>query len=111
MFHENEEIFTLLELETELMSRISQDPASISKKLMEKGVISEDLAKVMQDKRKKNSERATQLFADVKDTINRFPHVFVTFINVLKEFSWMKNTVESMERKYEENKIKVQLVL
>lgn len=95
---------TLCQLTTKLVSAITVDPLQVSTKLLERGVVSQELVESMLDKKRDNFEKATELVLQVTNKVQSLPTTFETFVGVLSEYLWMDDVVELLRQRYNENK-------
>ena len=90
---QNIEYMTLLSCTSELTSEISADPASISTKLLAKGLIPPPPLY--------SSPKASELVQQVINGVKTFPNRYETFMSILSEFNWLQDVMQMIHEKYD----------
>ena len=99
---ESVEYSTLVHYTDQLTKEVSKDPERVSYKLFEKSLISS-----IRDIRskKENSLKASELIEEVKSKVKGSPDSFKTFLDILNEFTFLKEVVKEVWDHYKANKV------
>ena len=78
---------------TDIIVKSNIDPFDLAIKAYPKGIISEDVYKIVKDKKTgdTSAERLDKILDDIKDRIKYDPNVLVTFLSILRDDSLSRN--------------------
>lgn len=98
---------TLVEYAEKLASGISADPLVVANKLLEARLAPPKLVRTMLLQSIDNYDKATKLVLEAVTIVESYPEKFRAFMNVLSDFLWLRDLVESVQKQYETNKRKM----